>query len=249
MVDLQYLVAPMQYKSQLLTQASGSVGGLTFSHNAAGLVCRARSIPVNVRSTAQSGVRAPFGALAVLWQSLTPAQKAAWREYAANVPLTGKMGDPIYVSGLNMFLRGNTPRLYCQGGSHLVLDGPTTFSLGATPLLDTPTYVVSVDGVLTFTANCNVSDAPVGATGTDMIDVFCTGPKSPGRDFIGGSYIFADDMVVVASGQQPNALSIVCPGYFEPDGGQKVAIQVEVSRTDGRLSARATLYGTTTAAV
>ena len=44
----------MLFKSAAFTQASGSVGGLTFAHNRGGMYTRARSIPVNPK-TQQTG--------------------------------------------------------------------------------------------------------------------------------------------------------------------------------------------------
>lgn len=237
-----------KYKSQILTQASGSVGGLTFSHGAGGLVLRGRAIPVNTRSTLQSCVRAAVGSMAVLWQNLTVDQRNAWNAYADAVPLVNSMGDPIYVSGLNMFIRANVVRATKHATSSIVKDGPTVLSLAATPILSSLTLVVSAAGVLTVGLTLYQSDAPVVADVNNFLFLFATGPKSPGRDYIGGPYHYGNSDVEANAAGQPQNFSKVVPGYYSPDGGQKVGLQVRASKSDGRLSARSSIYGLTTAA-
>lgn len=236
------------YKSQLLTQASGSVGGLTFLHGSSGLTLRARSIPVNRRQPLQTEVRAIFGSLAAQWQLLTTDQKAAWIQYAAAVPLVNRLGEQFFASGLNHFIRSNTTRLYWDSAALYVPSGPLVLSLGATPVLSVPTAVVSAGGVLTIGGNAYISDAPTVAEPNTRIVLFITRPVSPGRAYVAGPYQYANNVVVAASALQPNVLSLTCPFYFDPVGGQQVGFELEVSREDGRLSSRSHYVALTTAA-
>ena len=50
----------MKFTSQVYTQASGSVGGLTYSHNRSGMYTRARSTPTDPASTLQLERRSNF---------------------------------------------------------------------------------------------------------------------------------------------------------------------------------------------
>jgi len=102
----------MLFKSQVLTQASGSVGGLTYSHNRAGMYTRARSIPTNPQSQYQQASREALATLSQAWsQTLTPTQRAGWAAYAAAVSKTGILGDPIFITGFNWYVACNAPRL------------------------------------------------------------------------------------------------------------------------------------------
>ncbi|KKM06452.1 hypothetical protein LCGC14_1743870, partial [marine sediment metagenome] len=47
----------MLFKSGLITQGSGSIGGLTASHNRGGMYFRARTIPTNPATSFQTVVR------------------------------------------------------------------------------------------------------------------------------------------------------------------------------------------------
>lgn len=120
----------MKLKSQVYTAVSGSVGGLTYAHNRGGMYTRARAIPTNPNSTAQQTVRMYFGIAATRWRDvLTAAQRLAWENYAANSPVTDVFGDPIILSGQQMYVRCNTVRM--RGGASWVDDGPVVFGLAS----------------------------------------------------------------------------------------------------------------------
>lgn len=119
----------MKYKSQLLTQGSGSVGGCTFSHNRYGMYVRNRSIPVNPGSLNQTGIRTQFSNLATRWKmTLTDMQRQSWNEYAAQVPKIDTLGDPIFVTGFNWYVGVNALRRYAGGFSTYIDQGPTTYN-------------------------------------------------------------------------------------------------------------------------
>jgi hypothetical protein len=89
----------MQYKSALMTTASGSVGGFTATRNRfAALVGRARVKPVNPRSNYQRVVRTVLNNMAIRWKYLTAAQRTSWKAYADATPYTGRLGDSIVLT-------------------------------------------------------------------------------------------------------------------------------------------------------
>lgn len=143
----------MKFKSEVLTQASGSIGGVTYAHNRGGLYRRARSIPTNPNSDDQIIVRNYFSSLAVAWRdTLTPAQRDAWSDYAANSPVTDTLGDPLLLTGQQMYIRCNSVRL--RAGAARVDDGPVLNGL-----IDlTTTGIVAAVGAGTVLVNLNASD-------------------------------------------------------------------------------------------
>ena len=119
----------MIFKSALVTQVSGSIGGMTGSHNKAGMYFRARTIPVNPATSQQVAVRNFLSQVVTAWRaSLTQTQRDAWEVYADNVTKTNSVGDAVKISGVNWFIGGNVARL--QGGLLRVDDGPTLFDRG-----------------------------------------------------------------------------------------------------------------------
>src|SRR3972149_1576389 len=141
------------FKSALITQASGSIFGMTFSHNRGGAYIRARTVPTNPGSAYQPAVRGFLSQLVNHWQdTLTPEEREAWQYYAENVSVPNALGDPVFLSGLNHYVRANVPRL--QAGLTRVDVAPVTFNLA---LLTNPS----------FTADASDDDADVAFTNTD----------------------------------------------------------------------------------
>lgn len=218
----------MIFKSGLITEGSGSIGGLTISHNAGGMYLRARAIPVNQNSVYQQAVRGHVNSLSNHWiNTLTEAQRTAWATYADNVPLPGPLGDPRVVSGLNHYIRSNVPRL--QSGLARVDDGPTTFNLGE---FSNPTFSYDVAASETGVAFTS-GDAWANETGSAML-VFGSREQNPTINYFKGPYrvmscIPGDDGTPPV---QPAALG----APFPCAAGNRSYDLVRVSRLDGRLS-------------
>ena len=101
----------VQYGGGVL-DARGSIGGQTASRNRFGNYLRARTTPVNPRSSKQNKVRAVVQYLAQYWSNtLTQAQRDGWEVYAAAITRTNKLGAQIKLTGFNHFIRSNTPLL------------------------------------------------------------------------------------------------------------------------------------------
>lgn len=99
----------MKYKSQVFSQASGSVGGLTFSRGAGGNYTRARAIPTNRNSPGQIAQRARFQYFTQQWSALTTDDIQAWN-IAAKLPewkVKNSLGDMISLSGKAFYMKQN----------------------------------------------------------------------------------------------------------------------------------------------
>lgn len=224
----------MLFKSEIVTQASGSIGGTTYAHNTAGLYRRARSIPVNPNSTAQQGVRANLSTLAQAWNAvLTQVQRDAWDNYATLSPITGKLGDELVLSGQQMYIRCNTIRLLA--GIARVDAGPTVPGLIA---LTTPVATLSI-------ASTNVS---VAFTNTDQwanevgggLNIQTGRFISPGRNFFRGPFRFNSN--VAGAGAPPASPEDTTNNAFSQPmasatAGQKMALRYVAFEVDGRISA------------
>lgn len=211
--------------------ASGSTGSKTASRNRGGQYLRNRAIPTNPNSARQANVREGLGTLTPQWSStLTEDQRAAWNLYAANVPVVDVLGATIKLSGINMFVRANAPRL--QAGFDVILDAPATFNVGDTPILgsftmgDDGSYVVGGSVLLPATAD-------------DTILVYQGRPTNAGVSYFRGPYRFwgfvAPDAVTGIWSFEPD----VADTPFAVVAGQKVFARLQCSREDGRLSADA----------
>lgn len=212
--------------SALINDIRGSVGGNTFARNRGGLYARARRVPLNPRSVRQTAVRSVFGDLSQVWaNTLTEAQRTAWRTYADNVPLPNSLGDPRSVTGLNMYQRGNTLLLDTAGAR--VDDGPTIFTVGPTI---TPTITLdTVADTLTVTDLGGYDPAVSGTVGLLLTQ---GPPQSPGVNFFQSPFQKASGTQVA---DLMTDLPTAVPLPFPIAAGQAIFIRTSVVTTDGRV--------------
>jgi hypothetical protein len=85
---------------------SGSIAGVTHSHNRAGQYTRNRRSPVQpIGSGRRASVRAAFSAASSAWSALTGAQRAAWEGFAGSHPITDSLGQSVVLTGHQMYVR------------------------------------------------------------------------------------------------------------------------------------------------
>ena len=210
-------------------QASGSLRSSTYSHNRYGAYIRNRAIPTNPNSARQSTVRTLMQVLAALWGgTLTPEQRADWTAYGANVPVINRLGESINLTGLNMYIRSNLPRIVA--GLDRVDDGPAIFSLPET------------DGTVAFSYTADDQQiSVVFDDGMDWCDVtgsallIYTGiPVNPTRNFFNGPFRFADSIDGNSVTPPSSADEVTSP--FNIQEGQLVYSKARITLVDGRLS-------------
>lgn len=219
----------MLFRETVTAGASGSMGGVTASHNRFGRYLRQRIIPTNPNTDAQAAVRANFQQLAALWQTtLTDAQREAWSLYGSNVPVINRIGDPINLTGLNHYIRSNSPRL--QAGLPRVDDAPTEFNLGD--------YTAITFGALEtgnfLLVNFTDTDDWVSEDDAAML-VYGSRVQAVTINFFRGPYRFADS--IDGDSTTPPTSPASVSSAFALTMGLKVFGRVQVTRADGRLSA------------
>jgi len=183
----------MKFKSQVYTQASGSIGGITYSHNKGGMYTRGRSIPTDPGSSRQMNVRDSVSMYSQMWTTgLTQAQRDEWELYALNVPVLDTLGDPILISGINHFIRANVPRNAADLqlapttplGSQLNASGIFTLPMLIPPTI---TSLVASTGVLTV----EFAEEDWGDLADNALLIYLGRPRSVGRNFFKGPYRLA----------------------------------------------------------
>ncbi len=220
----------MKFTSGLAVAAlSGSEGGTTASRNKFGQYFRQKSQPVNPNTARQIAVRNVFSDLAFKWTNLlTQVQRDAWNLYGLSVVFKDSLGQDIFLTGFNHYVRTNTVGV---GGAVARVDtGPTIFTLADTDpsivaTLSEATQILSLafDDTLSY---IDEDDA--------LMQVQMTAPVGPGREFIGlrtriAGYILGDSGVPLTSPQ-------TFPVPFAVAENQKVIVQCRILRADGRLS-------------
>lgn len=208
-------------------QRSGSTGGTVYSHNRYGAYIRARSVPVNPNTDRQVAVRNATRALSIAWQNtLSQAQRDAWITYAANVTWTNKFGETVYLTGLNHYIRCNTPRL--QWAIPRIDVAPVIFNLATAEL------------ELSATASEATQDLTIdGAAAADWIgeadawQFYAMGlPQNGSINFFGGPF----RSLSAVPGAGPPPFPHVIAAVFPIAEGQRIWLRSRIARGDGRLS-------------
>lgn len=217
----------MKFKSQLVTQVSGSVGGVTYSHNKSGLYMRARSIPTNPNTAEQQAARLALAAAATRWtEVLTQVQRAAWTIYAMNVNWVNPLGDVVHLSGQQMYCRSCAARTAL--GLTPVDDGPTVYDTGS---YTTPVATASEATQLVSVAFTNTDDW-AGEVGGAM-GVFVSRPYSLSVNYFRGPYRHVGEILgAVVPPTSPDTFT--APFAFV--AGQRLQVFGRVVRADGRTS-------------
>lgn len=211
------------------TQISGSSGGTTWSRNRFGAYKRNRSLPVNPNTSRQVAVRNNVRSLAIAWNNtLTQAQRDAWNVYGANVTWTNKLGQAVNLTGLNHYIRSNTPRL--GAGLARVDDAPTIFTLAVAELSLGATASEATQ-IITFTFD----DTATWASEDGAFQQFAAGlPVNGGIGFFGGPYR------LVGNGLGNSGTPLTSPQTFTSGfpiaAGQRLWVRTRIGRADGRLS-------------
>jgi hypothetical protein len=212
-----------------VAQASGSIGGTTFSRNRGGPYMRARSVPINPNTTYQQAVRHYMTDLTSRWLStLTADQRAAWDNYALQVPLPNPLGQPRNVGGIAMYVRSNIPRL--QIGATRVDDAPTIFNLGE---YTAPSGISASEATQNISVGFDNTDAWANEDNAHLI-LYASRPLNASISGFTGPYrqyasVDGDSVTPPTSPTSDGA-----PFPFLQ--GQNLGIRARVTRADGRLS-------------
>jgi len=219
---------------------SGSIGGDTHARNRYGNYIRAKTKPINQNASSAlltrepdentvAKVRAAMAFLADRWsQTVTAAQRTAWNLYGASVAMKNALGEVVYLSGYNHYIRSNS--IPAMVGGTIVDSGPTIFEL---PEKD-PTVTVAPQETGQHCALV-FDDTMEWVDEDDAALIIREGrPQNPQRNFFKGPFI----------GFKDKAGSSVAPKTSPEDftnlqilsAGQRVWYDFRILRADGRLS-------------
>lgn len=218
----------MLFQSQIYAKASGSVGGATYSRNRFGSYVRAKSMPVDPSSVHQNAVRNAMRTLSNRWvEVLTDANRNAWESYAANVPWKNKLGETVYLTGLNHFLRSNSLRI--QAGLAVVDSGPIQQTLADLSPVEFTLDTTDQKASIVFENDDTWSSETGGA-----LLVFLSPPVNPSINFFKGPFRFAKAILGDTTTAPTSPTVIDLP--FHTEAGQKVFGRFVSLRADGRAS-------------
>lgn len=227
----------MLFKSQILTQASGSIGGTTFSRNRGGMYTRARTLPTNPNTPRQNAVRSAMTTCVNYWSNeLTATERQAWKDYGDNVAVLNRVGDEIYLTGQQQFIRTNVAR---GAAESMITAAPTIFDTGA-PITGTVTSITIEANKIGINTgnNSQIWLTNGGASDDGDIIVQFGPPVNAAVNFFKGPYQIAYTVPIAAAGTNTLAdgsqddnrqASPLVAGQFRP-------VRARICYDDGRLT-------------
>lgn len=210
-------------------QRSGKQGGMVWSHNAGGPYVRNRTIPTNPNTDRQVAVRNAIRSIAIAWSlTLTQTQRDAWDLYASLVVWTNRLGQSIFLKGLNHYIRSNVVRV--QNAIARVDAAPTSFDLG-TAELELAVTASEATQDLTINGQDPVDDPWIGIPDAWQF-VYMGRPVNASVKFYGGPY----RQITAIPGAGPPPFPAVVGTAFPLAEGQRIWVRTRIARADGRLS-------------
>lgn len=222
----------MKFTSQIVTGASGSIGGTTFSRNRFGMYQRAKGTPVNPNTSRQNVVRADFANAVQSWTLLTEAQRQGWVEYAQNTPTTDALGQSITLTGQQMYVRQFTLR--SSFGAPPVTVAPVIFNRGETVSDITAAGMIDDDLVMTFALSQQ-------ASADGELALYVGRPQNASRRFYKGPYQLAAFASFSGAATTVNMTRDTTDeaAWFSqtvPAIGMHLPVRTRIAYADGRVS-------------
>jgi len=212
-----------------VVQMSGSIAGDTFAKNRYGNYCRARTKPVNPNTAKQQTVRASMAFLTDRWsQTVTAVQRTAWNLYGTSVAMKNRLGESVYLTGFNHYIRSNMIRKQC---ALAIIDaGPVVFEI---PEAD-PTYAITA----TEAGQTISTTFDNGLDWADEDGAFMVGyqgqPQNAQRNFFAGPWN-AYQVVSGVNGAPPASPAVTAVSFAISEL-QRQWVYSRILRADGRIS-------------
>jgi len=212
-----------------IVQMSGSLAGNIFARNRYGNYVRSKTMPVNPNTALQQAVRSAIGTLTGRWaNTLTAVQRTAWELYGSSVAMKNRLGEVVFLSGLNHYIRSNAILLV---NGFTVLDaGPTTFAL---PAQDGTLSVTISEATQLITVTFD-DTMDWALTDDEYLHIYCGSPQNPTRNFFKGPWRYADSLEGDTAVPLASPLTVACS--FVCTELQKIWVYARISKADGRLS-------------
>ena len=209
----------MKYLSPIISQASASLGGATFSKNRGGNYIRKRVAPVQPRSSAQQAVRATLSALSGQWKGLGASVIAAWSALASTITLKDSLGNSYTPTGNQLFVGLNATLTACAEPTITAAPGstpdfPDMLPIAATATAGTPSLAVTT----------SLTAAPTGF----IFLLRATPQGSAGKAFFGASKYRIIGHFAASSFASINALSAYNTRFGALVAAQKLSLRLSL---------------------
>lgn len=207
---------------------SGSIAGNTFARNRSGNYVRARTKPVNTNTQTQQDIRGVMSFLTNHWSTvITPTQRTAWNTYANAIAMKNRLGESIYLTGFNHFIRSNTE--WVNRGKATTAAGPTSLVLPAKDV----TFAIAASVATQKISVTFDNTAPWAITTAGCLLTYMGVPRNITRNFFNGPWKFQKLLL-------GSATPLTSPDPQDPPMmltlGQLVTVYARIRNADGSIS-------------
>ena len=203
-----------------IAEARGSVGGTVFSKNTYGMYMRNHTSPVQPQTPAQNAQRSGFTQASQRWRdTLTDAQRDAWKAYAEGTPLIDVFGDKQVIAPNAMYCRYNAVALRLGWGA--VDDAPASPGEAAQAI---PTIAGDTTNGIQLSAV-----SPSLSAGDHLVVQMSRGPWTDSKNFYNGPWEIVADVASDAT------FPVTLKEAAEVAEGQKWFYRVRLYTADGRV--------------
>lgn len=206
-----------------VAEIRGSQAGTTYSRNRGGAYTRNRVTPLNPQSSAQQAVRSAMSVLTTAWGiDLSQAQRDSWTAFGLAWPTTDVFGATTVLSGLQMYVRQNTPLIFAE--LPRIDDAPINLDVEALLSLSAVVDVSAATMLLTFT--------PTPLAANSFLQIYATPLLSPGIAYVKNKLrLIATQDAAEASPVDAKVPWVDAFGTL-PIAGQKIVFQARVLNGD-----------------
>jgi hypothetical protein len=222
----------MKFTSNLITDARGSMGGITADRGKSGMYFKGRGKAADRRTETQLEVRKNYGLLEHVWQMLSNEQRSHWQEYFKSLkPNCKKLGirggfalaEPRELwKSVNMALLSN--------GYPLVTIPPIEMFFEALPNIDCE--------ILPLETRVYVPGGQAWQSVPSTLNISNSRPVSMGRSYPWAGMKKAGTVVTNTAAPYPEFVTIDQNDYPNNATGQKVWVSTYVIKPDGSRSHR-----------
>lgn len=233
----------MKFSSPVYSAVSGSIAGVTYSHNRSGMYTRARATPTNPNTIRQQMTRAAMGGGNLNWlEDLGPDDRITWENWASQVTFTNKLGLPFKLTGQQAYVRH-----YLAASAAGLMSTPNNIAAtppdNGNPIQNVGLTQMGPAGIILDNSGTAMqTDLWVsggGASAAGAASIFIGPPVSAGVNYYKGPYQFVNNLPVTLNDTVINWTTSQT-AFHNSNGpivdGQRRPIKVRLVYDDGRLT-------------
>lgn len=203
--------------SALISTIRGKLQGSVFSKSGAGQVITNRGVPRREPTAAQLTARSGFSVNASLWLQLGEAQRLAWTNLAATIPVQNRIGETVFLTGF-LYFRKVMSLIFPAGSNAPFLADP------AGGVAQESEFIANEFSLDTTNQGwrivlADLTGITTNATGAEQhIIISISLPISPGQRTYFGTYYRALTQVFNGPNQAGQSFNIQIVGFIMPIG-------------------------------